>query len=82
MIEEEAMWYELECVDSQQASSSKGALLTTVPSARALSQTGARPSGCQIEEVNSEETEVVYSKEALLMSRLRYPRAVGASSPL
>ena len=35
-----------------------------MPSARALSQTGMGPSGRQIEEVDSKETEVVYSEEA------------------
>ena len=58
------MFYEWECGDSQQGSSSKGALLTAVSSARALSQTGAGLSGHQIVEVDSEEIEVVYSEEA------------------
>ena len=38
--------------------------MTAVPSARALSQTGTGQSGRQIEEVDSKETEVVYSEEA------------------
>ena len=64
MIEEEALFYECECGDSQQGSSSKGAPFSAVPSAKALSQIGAGPSGCQVEEgeVNSEDTEVVYSE--------------------
>ena len=38
--------------------------MTIVLSDRELSQIGARPSGRQIKEVDSEETEVVYSEEA------------------
>ena len=37
MTEEEALWYEFKHVDSQQGSSFEGNLLTSVPSARALS---------------------------------------------
>ena len=36
MTEEEALFYEFECGDSQHGSSSEGALLTAMPSARAL----------------------------------------------
>ena len=39
--------------------------MTAVSSVRALSQTGVGPSGRHIEEVDSEDIEVVYSKEAL-----------------
>lgn len=60
MIEEEALWHEIECADSQQGSSSEGNLLTAVMSARALSQIGTGPSGRHIEKVDSEETEIVY----------------------
>ena len=42
-----------------------------MPSARALSQTGAGPSGCETEAVDSEETEEVDSEE----------HAVGGTSP-
>ena len=61
MTEEKALFYEFECGDSQQGSSSKGSLWAVVPSARALSYIDAGPSGRAIEEVDSEETEVVYS---------------------
>ena len=37
-----------------------------MPSARALSQAGARPSGRVIEAVDSEETEVVYFEEPIV----------------
>ena len=45
MIEEEALWYEFRHVDSQQGSSSEGNLWADMPSARALSQARAGPSG-------------------------------------
>ena len=64
MIEEEALWHELECVNSQQGSSLEGAIFGTVPSERVLSQVRVGPSVRQMgeEEFNSE-TEVVYSEE-------------------
>ena len=64
MTDENALFYEMECGDCQQGSSSEGALFSVVPSARALSQIGVGPSGRHIEEVDSEETEVVYFEEA------------------
>ena len=45
MTEQEALWYEFEHSFSQQGSSSEGNLFVDVPSGRALSQTGAGPSG-------------------------------------
>ena len=45
MTEEEALFAEWERADSQQGSSFEGALFSSVPSARALSQIGAKPSG-------------------------------------
>ena len=64
MTEEEALFYEWECADSQQGSSSEGNLWTAVPSARVLSQIGVGPNGRVIEEVDSEVTEIVHSKKA------------------
>ena len=40
MTEEEALFAEMECVNSQEGSSSERALFSEVPSARALSQVG------------------------------------------
>ena len=54
MIEKEALWHEFEHGFSQQGNSSEGNLFADVPSARALSQSGAGPSGRMTEEVNSE----------------------------
>ena len=62
MTEEEALWYEFGHVDSQQGSSSEGNLWVDMPSARALSQGGARPSGQNTKEVDSDNLEVVYSE--------------------
>ena len=64
MSEKEALWYEFEHDFSQQGSSSEGNPWVDVPSARALSQTGARPSGRATEEVDSEDVDVIYSEEA------------------
>ena len=65
MTEEKALWHEMEREDSQQGSSSKGALFTVVSSVRKLSQIRAGPSGRQVreEELDSEEAKVVYSEE-------------------
>ena len=65
MTEKEALFYEWDCGVSQQESSSKGNLWSNVPSARALSQDDAGPSGHHVDEVDSDDIEVVYSKEAL-----------------
>ena len=62
MIEDEALWYEFGHANSQQEGSSEGNLWAAVPSARALSQVGAGPSGRNIEKVDSDDIEVVYSK--------------------
>ena len=53
--------------DSQQGSSSEGAMYSTVPSVRALSQVRVGPSDRQVgeEEIDSEEIKVVYSEEDL-----------------
>ena len=56
MTEKEALWHEFEHGFSQQGSSSEGNPFADVPCARALSQSGARPSGHMTEEVDSEET--------------------------
>ena len=50
--------------DSQQGSSSKGAIYSTVSSARALSQVGVGPSGRQAgeDEFDSEDIELVYCR--------------------
>ena len=64
MSEKEALWYEFEHGFSRQGSNSEGNLWVDVPSARALSQTRAGPSGLDTEEVNSDDVEVVYSEEA------------------
>ena len=67
MTKEEALWHEMECGDSQQGNSSKGALFTAVQSAREFTQIGASLSGRQVreEEFDSKEIEVVYSKKDL-----------------
>ena len=54
MTEEGAFWYEFGHVDSQQGSSFKGNLRANVPSARALSQEGAGPSGRPQDDVDSD----------------------------
>ena len=64
MAEEEALFYEWECGDSQQGSSSEGNLWAAVPSGTILSQIGAKPSGRVLEEVDFKETEAVYFEEA------------------
>ena len=64
MIEEETLWYEFEHVDSQQGSSSEGNLLAAVPTARALSQDTTGPSGRRLDEVDSDDIEVVYSESS------------------
>ena len=64
MMEEEALFYERECGDSQQGTSFEGNLWAAVLSARELSQIGEEPSGRAIEEVDSEETEIFSSEEA------------------
>ena len=45
MTEEEALWAEIEHADSQQGSSSEGALFSEVLSVRELFEVGAGPSG-------------------------------------
>ena len=65
MSEKEALWYEFEHVFSQQGSSSEGNRWVDVPSAMALSQVEAIPSGQDTDEVDSNDVEVVYSEEAL-----------------
>ena len=69
MIEEEALFAEWERADYQQGSSSEGALFNSVPSARALSHFGAGPGGRQVgeKEVDSNEVEVVYSKDLAIV---------------
>ena len=56
------MW---EHTDSQQGSSSKGTLFSSVLSTSALSHIGVGPSSRQVEEeeVNSDEIEVLYSED-------------------
>ena len=63
MSEKKALWYEFEHSFSHQGSSSEGNLWADMPSARALSQARARPSGQDIEEVDSDNIEVVYSEK-------------------
>ena len=65
MTEEEALFTEWERVDTQQGSSSKGALFSFVPSSRALSHIGAILSGHQVggEKVDFEDIEVVYFED-------------------
>ena len=58
------LWHEFKHGFSQQGSSSEGNPWADVPSARALSQTGAGPSGQDTEEVDSDDVEDVYSEEA------------------
>ena len=58
MIEEEVLWHEFEHGASQQGSSSEGNPYAGIPSARALSETGAGPSGRVTEEVDSDGDEV------------------------
>ena len=64
MTEEKALYSEWENTYFEQGSSSKGALLIAMPSARGLSNLMVGLSIRQIgeEEVNSEDVEVVYSK--------------------
>ena len=64
ITEEEALWHEMERGNSQQGSSSEGALFTAMPSVRELSQIRADLSGPQVgeEEFDSKEIEVVYSE--------------------
>ena len=50
MTEEEALFAEMERADSQQGSSSKGALFGSVSCVWALSQFGVGPSGQQVGE--------------------------------
>ena len=64
MSEKEAFWYEFEHIFSQQGSSLEGNPWVDVPSARALSQIGAGPSGQDTDEVEFDDVEVVYSEEA------------------
>ena len=64
MTEKEVLWYEFEHGFSQQGSSLEGNLWADVPSARALSQAGAEPSGQETDEVDSDNVEVVDSKES------------------
>ena len=63
MTEKEALWHEFEHGFSQQGSSSEGNPFVDVPCARALSQSGAGPCGRMTEEVDSDDIDVVYSKE-------------------
>ena len=63
ITEQEALWYEFEHGFSQQGSSSEGNPFADVPSGRAVSQTGAKPSGRVTDEVDSNDAEVVESEE-------------------
>ena len=63
VTEKEALWYEFEHGFSQQGSSSEGNPRVDSPSARALSQDGARPSGRDTDEVNSDDVEAVDFEE-------------------
>ena len=65
MTEEAELFTKWEHTDSQQGSSLEGALFSFVPSTRAVSHTGARPSIQQVgeEEVDSDEIEVVCSED-------------------
>ena len=63
MMEKKALWHEFEHGFSQQGSSSEGNPWADVPSARALSQAGAGPSGRGIDEVNFDDIEAVDSEE-------------------
>ena len=63
MTEIEAQWHKFEHGFSQQGSSSEGNFWVDVPSAGALSHTGAGPSGRVTEAIDSNETEEVYSEE-------------------
>ena len=63
MTKKEALWYELEHGFSQHGSSSEGNSWADLPSARALSQAGAGPSGQGTDEVDSDDIEAVNSKE-------------------
>src|SRR5690606_20484385 len=58
MTEEEVLWHEFEHGASQQGSSSEGNPYAEIPSARVLSETGAKPSGRVTEEVDSDGDEV------------------------
>ena len=71
MTEQEVLWHEFEHGVSQQESSLEGNVWADVTSARALSHTGAGPSGREAEVVDSEETEEVKFGE----------HAVGNTSP-
>ena len=62
MTEHEALWYEFEHGFSQQWSNSEGNLFADVPSARALSEIGARPSDRVTDEVNSDDADEVDSE--------------------
>ena len=62
MMEKETIWYEFEHGFSQQGSISEGNPWANVLSARALSQTGAGPSGRDADEVDSNDIEAVYSE--------------------
>ena len=70
MTEEEVLWHEFEHGVSQQESSPGGNAWASVPSARALSNAGAGPSGREAE-VDSEETEEVEYED----------HVVGSTSP-
>ena len=63
MTEKEALWYEFEHGFSQLGSSSEGNPWVDLLSARALSQVRAGPSGRNMEDVESDDIEVVYSEK-------------------
>ena len=69
MTEKEALFYEWDCGVSQQGSSFEGNLWANVPTAKAFSQDGVRPSGYLMDEADPDDVEVVYSKEVLANSK-------------
>ena len=68
MTEKEDFWHEFEHGFSQQGSSSEGNPFADVPCARALSQSGAEPSGRLTEEVDFDDAEEVDSEETQVLA--------------
>ena len=68
MSEQEALWHEFEHGFSQQGSSSEGNPWADIPTGRALSQSGAGPSGRVSDEVDSDDEDVVCSDESPVLA--------------